>query len=80
MWTGYASWHYARWAFASGPEHSKRPPTATAGFLIYVPQVLWRTGVAAENALAMYRRLRPDARKLGQGPFLFFGCGLADPT
>jgi hypothetical protein len=40
----------------------------------------WRTVVAAENALALQRRLRPDARKIGQCPFLFFGCGLADPT
>jgi hypothetical protein len=30
MWTGYASWHYARWEFASGPEHSNRTQEAAS--------------------------------------------------
>jgi hypothetical protein len=41
--------------------------------------VLWRTVADHHGAPALERRLRPCARKFEQGPFLFFGLGLASP-
>jgi hypothetical protein len=57
-----------------------RPPLRGAFFepLLQRP-VLWRTVVLHHSAPTLERRLRPCARKLEQGAFLFFGFGLASP-
>ena len=44
------------------------------------PCVLWRVIVDDHSAIALHRSLRPCARKLDQGLFVFFGFGLIGPT
>ena len=42
--------------------------------------MLWRVIVDDHSAIALHRSLRPCARKLDQGLFVFFGFGLIGPT